>query len=338
MRRYRLVAAAGLVMILCDICAAQNWSWWPGPTPPEIRDSLMKKRYAYMPNGAWPTEQDLKKIEEAAPEKPPAEPAKPRKILVWGRLWRHPANAFTQETLKILGKKSGAFEVAATDDPKALLPESLEKYDAIFFNGLHDRHAFLPGNLKELPEDKQTEAKQLDMMMKQSILEFVMEDGKGVAGIEGAMCALQDWKEWGELIGSCYGGHYVAKNVIKIEDPDHPLTTCFEGNSFEIQDQCYVPKEPYSRKKLKILLSLDLSKMQDPAERPKMGWIKPNANKIGRDYAVSWIKTHGRGRVFYCSLGVNHRSYFNPKFLAYLLAGTQFALGDLEGETAPSEK
>jgi type 1 glutamine amidotransferase len=51
-----------------------------------------------------------------------------------------------------------------------------------------------------------------------------------------------------------------------------------------------------------------------------------------------WIKSYGQGRVFYISLGVQKAPYSNPLFLQYLLAGIQFALGDLPGDTTPSEK
>lgn len=45
---------------------------------------------------------------------------------MWGRLWTHWGNAFCEEAVKIIGSKSGAFEVVATDDPRALPPENLQ--------------------------------------------------------------------------------------------------------------------------------------------------------------------------------------------------------------------
>jgi type 1 glutamine amidotransferase len=55
-------------------------------------------------------------------------------------------------------------------------------------------------------------------------------------------------------------------------------------------------------------------------------------------YPISWIKAHGPGRVFYCSLGVWKPPYLAPLFPQYLLAGIQFANGDLPADTTPSEK
>jgi type 1 glutamine amidotransferase len=50
---------------------------------------------------------------------------------------------------------------------------------------------------------------------------------------------------------------------------------------------------------------------------------------------VAWIKPHGKGRVFYCSLGHNHHIFWNPKVLRHYLAGIQWALGDYEVEVKP---
>jgi type 1 glutamine amidotransferase len=310
---------------------------WPGPTPPEIREALMKERHARRP-----TEQDLKKIEAAAPNRAPATPSKPRKILCWGRLWTHLGNAFTEETVKILGKKTGAFEVVAGDDPRLLLPESLKTFDAVFLNGLHDRQPFLPLNWKDLPPEELAEAKKLDVAVKESILEFVAEDGKGIAGIEGSIAALRDWEEFGRMMGAFYNGHYRGEHVYRVEDPEHPLTACFEGKPLTLNDQSYLPGPPYSRRNVRVLLSLDLGKTPVPTSNPRQAWLEGNVKRqeeyTGKeaDWAISWVRRHGRGRVFYCSLGVDWRSYSDPRFLQYLLAGIQFAIGDLPADTTPS--
>jgi len=316
----------------------ETWPW-PGPTPPEIREPKMKKGFSRRP-----TEQELRQIEAAAPDKPPAAPAKTRRILCYGRLWTHLANAFTEESVKILGRKTQAFEAVAGDDPRLLLPESLKTFDALFLNGLHDPQPFLPLNWKALPPEELAAAKKLDSAIKQSILAFVMEDGKGIAGIEGSIAALGDWKEFGEMMGAFYNGHYRGKHVYKVEEPNHPVAACFEGKDLTLDDQSYLPGPPYSRRKVRVLLSVDLTKTPDPTTDEKQAWLKGHVKRqeayTGRekDYAISWVRQHGRGRVFYCSLGVDWRTYLNPVFLRYLLAGIQFAIGDLPGDTTPSAK
>jgi uncharacterized protein len=312
---------------------------WPGPTPPEIRDALVLKRNVFRP-----TQQDLKTMEAIVPDEPIATPAQPRRLLCWGRHWTHLCNPFAEAAVQILGRKTGAFEVVAGDDPQLLLPESLRTFDAIFLNSLHDPAPFLPLNWKSLPPDELAAAQQLDADVKQSLLAFVERDGKGIAGIEGSICALRDWKEYGDLMGAFYAGHYAGDLVIRVEDPGHPLTACLEDQVFRVFDQAYVPGPPFSRKNLRVLLSLDMTQTADPLADPKMAWLKGAVERLeattGRtnDFPISWVKSHGKGRVFYCSLGVLKPPYSNPLFLQYLLAGIQFALGDLPADTTPSER
>ena len=331
MRTGRILLAA-TVLASAAIAAAEEPSWpWPGPTPPKIVDAMMKKSGYRRPNA-----RELKQMADALPEQPPATPARPRKVLCWGRLWTHPGNGFAEETVKLLGRRTKAFEVVASDDPRLLLPESLKGFDAIFLNGLHDRQPFLPPNFASLSPKEQAAAKELDRKVKQSLLKFVKEDGKGIAGIEGSICALRDWKEFGQMMGAFYNGHYWGDHVIKVEDPTHPVAACLAGKQWRLRDQIYAPGRPYSRKNLRVLLSVDLTQLKDPGDKTPVPWLSKATAKRD-DYPISWVRKHGRGRVFYCSLGVNIKTYLDPLFLRYLLAGIQFAIGDLPGDTTPSE-
>jgi type 1 glutamine amidotransferase len=60
--------------------------------------------------------------------------------------------------------------------------------------------------------------------------------------------------------------------------------------------------------------------------------------RTDKDFAVSWIRGYGKGRVFYCFLGHNPQTFWNPSILQHYLAGIQFALGDLPAEATPSNK
>ena len=48
--------------------------------------------------------------------------------------------------------------------------------------------------------------------------------------------------------------------TIKVDDPGHPVTAAFKGMCFEIADEIYQFKAPYSRDRLRVLLSLDTAK------------------------------------------------------------------------------
>jgi type 1 glutamine amidotransferase len=269
-----------------------------------------------------PTPQEIEKMEAAAPDKAPAKPAKTRKVLVWGHIWTHLPNPFANEAMKILGRKTGAFEAVVSDDPNLLMPDSIQQFDAVVMNNIHEREPFLPAGLNKLPKAQQAAARKRDRAVKKGLLAFVA-GGKGVVGIHAATAACQRWPEYGEMMGGYYGGHIMQDVAIRNEEPDHPVNACLKGKGWKIHDEVYLFRAPYSRKKLRVLLSLDLGRMADPGKRPD------------KDYAVSWVRRYGKGRVFYCTLGHCPETYWNPLFLRHVLAGIQFATGDLPAEAKP---
>jgi type 1 glutamine amidotransferase len=289
----------------------------PGPTPPEVRATKMKAR-----NVPTPTAEQIRQIEAAAPDKAPAKPAKPRKVLVWDHTWTHQPNPYAEKALEILARKTGAFEAVVSDDPRLLLGDRLPQFDALVMNNIHERDPFLPDDFAKRGAEQKAAARKFDEAVKQSILDYV-RSGKGIVGIHAATAALQNWPEYGEMIGGYYGGHIHQEVVIKPEDPKHPVNACFGAEPFTIMDEIYISREPYSRKSVRVIAGLDLSRMEDPQKRPD------------KDYAVSWVRAYGRGRVFYTTLGHESATYWNPVFLKHVLAGIQFAIGDLKGEVTP---
>lgn len=281
------------------------------PTPPDVKAAKMKAK-----NVSAPTEQQIRLIKAAAPDKAPAKPAKPRKVLVWGHTWTHQPNPYAEKTLEILAHKTGAFEAVISDDPRLLLSDRLRQFDALVMNNIHEREPFLPDDFARLKGEQKAAAQKFYKAVKQSILEYV-RSGKGVVGIHAATAAFQNWPKYGDMMGGYYGGHIHQEVVIRPEDPKHPVNACFDGKPFKIRDEIYIFREPYSRKKIRVIASLDLSRMEDPQKRPD------------KDYAVSWLRTYGKGRVFYTTLGHDSATYWNPVFLQHLLAGVQFAIGDL---------
>jgi len=256
-----------------------------GPTPPDVKAAKMKARMV-----AMPTEQQIQLIEAAAPDKAPAKPAKPRKILVWGHVWTHQPNHYAEKSLEILANKTGAFKAVISDDPRLLLGDKIKQFDALVMNNIHEREPFLPDDFAKLKGEQKAAAQKFDKSVKQSILEYV-RSGKGVVGIHAATATFQNWPEYGEMMGGYYAGHIHQEVVIRPEDPKHPVNACFDGKPFTIKDEIYIFREPYSRKKVHVIANLDLSRMEDPQKRPD------------KDYAVSWVRAYGEGRVFYTTLG-----------------------------------
>jgi len=286
-----------------------GWGKPIGPTPAEVRLAKMRQN-----NVPVPTQQQESLIEEAAPSEAPVKIERPFKLLVWGHTWAHTPNAFAEKALEILGRKTGAFEPLISDDPNLLLPERIREFDALLMNNIHERDPFLPEDFPKLDAEGKRAAMEFDRALKESILAFV-RDGGGLVGLHAATAAFQNWREYGEMIGGYYAGHILQEVVIRVEDPGHPVNACFEERTWRVRDEIYAFGEPYCRKKVHVLLSLDLERMPDPELRPE------------RDYPVSWVKRYGRGPVFYTTLGHCEEVYWNPLFLRHLFNGILFVCG-----------
>jgi len=153
----------------------------------------------------------------------------------------------------------------------------------------------------------------------ENISQYVAQGG-GLVGIHAATD-----NKLGEVFGGFFCGHPWSERVgIMIDDPDHVLCKVFEGKNFMVHDEIYQFDRIYSREKLRVLLSLDMAKTKDKGRRED------------GDNAVAWVKQHGQGRIFYCSLGHNRRIFQNAKLLRFYLDGIQFALGDLSADMTPS--
>jgi type 1 glutamine amidotransferase len=219
------------------------------------------------------------------------------------------------KAFQIMGKKTGAFEAVESDDLAMLKAESLAKFDAVLMD-----------NCTSSP-DKDKADLITDEELKKSILAFVSVQGKGWIGIHAATDCNYHWPEYGEMMGGYFNGHPFRRISVKLDDPGSPLTAPFREKGFQIEDEIYTFKEPYSREKLHVLLSLDWE--HSHLER---------GTRSDNDYALSWIHEYGKGRVFYCAFGHDDAIFWNPAILKHYLAGLQYVLGDLKADATPTAK
>lgn len=143
------------------------------------------------------------------------------------------------------------------------------------------------------------------------------------------------WPEFNELIGGYFKFHWPDPQLItvKIDDPKSPLTAMFGGQEFEIHDETYTfAQDSFSRKNVHVLTSIDYEKMS-AADKAK----EANPRTDG-DYALSYIRREGKGRVFYEGHGHSDRVYAMTPMLEHLRAGMQYVLGDLKADDSPSMK
>jgi len=260
--------------------------------------------------------EEVQKIENAVPKQATVKAAKPRKLLVFWLCegFFHQSIPLVNKAVVQMGKTTGAYETVVTNDMSIFKPENLRQFDAICFNNTTG----LKFNPKKTPE------------LCKSLMDFV-KGGKGIAGIHAATDNFNEWPEAQEMMGGKFTGHPWGGGgtwAIKIDEPDHPLTAAFKGKGFKIKDEIYRTDPPlYSRDKQLVLMSLDMS---DKTTRNVNGFKPTDA-----DTGISWVKTWGKGRIFYCSLGHNNHLLWNPAVLQHYLDGIQFAFGDYKVDTKP---
>jgi len=274
-------------------------------------------------------------METAAPDRATVQPRQPRRILAFTRSvgFHHDAIPYAARMVEIMGKKTGAWETVISDDPEMFRPEVLGNFDAVAMCNTTG-NLFMPVNHEKLPAAIVDPLRKRDRELKQSFEKFV-RGGGAIIGIHAATDAWYDWPTYGDMIGAYFISHPWTKDFtvgIKVEDPDHPVNKVFRGEDFSINDEIYTFRdEPYSREKLRILLSVDVNRTDMVSDRVRRGM-----KRKGTDFAISWVRTFGEGRVFYCALGHNRHIFWDRKILQHYLDGIQFALGDLEADTTPS--
>ncbi|MHB8901548.1 MAG: ThuA domain-containing protein [Thermoguttaceae bacterium] len=257
-------------------------------------------------------------ISAAAPDRPIVPAEKPRKVLVYGRVPTHPESVVCCfYAMEQLANKTGAFQVVSSGDPAVFMPERLAEFDAVVMNNTHERYPMRPADFDQLGDDARKAAEDREVLLKASLLDFV-KNGKGIVGIHGAVAGGVKWPEYLEMLNGSYGGHFSDTVAVGPVKADHPICRPLGGKTFLVYDELYMFKEPYDPKKVEILMALDLTKMQDPGRRPE------------KDYPVSWIRSYGKGRVFYCSLGHYATVYSSREAMQHYLAGIQWAIGDLQ--------
>lgn len=304
-RLYRAVAITAGVLVLTTVSAAQL------------------------------TKQQAQRIEAAVPKAAAVVPAKPRRVLIWNTpfMENSPHKGYSipqaEYAMRRLGEKTGAFKPVVSDDVAMYLPENITQFDAIIMNNSNGPW------IRPTPEDMDkftshgSDIDAVEQVLRKSLLDYV-SNGGGIVAYHHAIGGNTHWPEFLDLIGAGYWGHPWNEEVgIKLDDPAHPLLTAFGGKDFRLAEEIFQFREPYSRQKVRVLLSLDTE-----TTNMTVPWIHRKDN----DFALAWIREYGQGRVFYSAIGHRTEIWWNPKVLSFYLDGIQFATGDLPADATPSAK
>lgn len=238
----------------------------------------------------------------AQPSTPPAK----KRVLAVGMTegFYHDSTTEALATIKKLGDESGLWETLIYTDIGAVTKlkrdgnkKNLNYFDAIFFM-----------TTGELPFTEEQKA---------SFLSFIKTDGKGFVGAHCAADTFYKWPEYGEMLGGYFDQHPwgVFEAPVVVEDSAHPLVRHFP-KEMTLRDEIYQFKD-WDRKNLRVLMSLDASKLD---------LTKPSVHRTDRDFAVTWVKKYGSGRVFYSTLGHTIESWRDPRIQKMWLEAMRWAL------------
>ena len=269
------------------------------------------------------------RVDAAVPRKASAKPKVPRRVLVTNLSMRDgkPVRGSSAAAIPVgnyaleqMGKMTGAYEAVFSDDIEMFRPGNIKQFDAICFNNTL-------GVLFDDPE------------LRASLLAFV-ESGKGFIGIHDAIATFvqhpkyDQWPEFGRMVGGTENGGHPWNGelmTMKVEDPGNRINAAFGGKDFQIADQAFQLQEPILRDRMHVLLRIDAEKT-GPARR-----ILP-VRRQDMDFPMSWIRRQGKGRVFYTGIGHGPDVFSNAHVLGHLLAGIQYALGDLAADDSPDTR
>ena len=242
--------------------------------------------------------------------------AQPKKhLLVIGeeKGYRHEAVSHAMATIERLGRESGIWDTTIRTDTEILTKKKLEfnaknlnDFDAVLF--------YTGGNLEMNDEQKA------------ALLSFVHDDGKGFVGVHSATITFTDWPAYGDMIGGYFDEHPwgTFDAPIVVEDPSFPGMAQW-GKSFVLRDEIYQIKE-FSRDKCRVLMRLEASKLD---------LKNPRVHRKDNDFAVTWAKQYGKGRVYYSTLGHVDANWDDPRLQKMYLEAIKWAMGMVNADVTP---
>ena len=254
-------------------------------------------------------------IETAVPAQAVAAPKKERRVLLFYRCegFIHGSIPYANYAVEAMAKKTKAFSVDLADTYDVFTPENLAKYDLILLNNTTHMQF-------------QTPAQQ------DAFLDFIM-NGKGLAGFHAASDNFGRHPDCRAVVGGEFAGHPWNAGgtwAFKLNDPEHVLNKSFDGKGFWHTDEIYQynPETYVGTKNLRILVSLDMNQEA----------VSKLINDGPREVPVSWLRSAGKGRVFYTNFGHREDTFSKPMILKHMLDGLQYAIGDLEADSTPTDQ
>jgi uncharacterized protein len=229
--------------------------------------------------------------------------------------YRHESVSHAMATIEHLGKQTGLWETTIRTDTEVLTKKKLEynaknltDFDAVLF--------FTGGDLE------------MDAQKRSDLLSFVHDDGKGFIGVHSAAITFTKWPEFVDMLGGTFDEHPwgTFDAPILVEDPTFPGMQQWP-RSFVLRDEIYQMKG-FSRDKVHVLMSLDASKLD---------LSNPKVHRPSHDFAVTWAKMYGKGRVYYSTLGHPEDNWDDPRLQQMYVEAIKWAMGMIDADVTPSQ-
>jgi type 1 glutamine amidotransferase len=241
--------------------------------------------------------------------------AQRKKLLVIGeeKGYRHEAVSHALATIERLGKETGLWDTTIRTDTEALTKKKLE-YNAKNLNDF-DAVLFYTGGTLEM-----------DDQQKADFISFVHDEGKGFIGVHSATITFTKWLAYGEMIGGYFDEHpwNVFPAPILVEDPAFPGMAQWP-KAFTQNDEIYQIKN-FSRENTRVLMRLDPDKLD---------LANPKVHRKDNDFAVSWAKMYGKGRVFYTTLGHVESNWDKPEMQKMFIEAIKWSLRLVDADLTP---
>ena len=225
--------------------------------------------------------------------------------------------SMAERILTDAGKEHG-FEVVASKDGRLFDPDKIGQWDAFAF---------------ETTGDLTTEGTDKTPPISPDGLKAFFDAIQGGKGFLGMHCASDTFGHFGahnkgaddpyiQMIGGefiTHGAQHEARLLIL--DEQFPGVARFGKESFKINDEWYALK--HLANDLHVILAYDTSSMQgDMYKRP--------------NFPQTWARMHGKGRVFYTSMGHREDVWENPKYQGLLIGALGWATGRVEVDVTPN--
>ena len=224
-----------------------------------------------------------------------------------------------EKILTKIGKEHG-FEVVATKDGRMFDPDKIGQWDAFAFETTGDLTT--EGTDKQPPMSPEGEKAFLD----------AIQSGKGFVGMHCASDTFGHHRKRGaddpfiQMIGGEFAGHGTQqKSKIRVTSPDFPGAKACGTDLFEIEDEWYTQMNWADD--LHVILA-------QVTEGMKTGGIDYLYSRP--DFPETWARMHGKGRVFYTSMGHREDVWANPMYQGLLLGALGWATGRVEADVAPN--